>query len=189
MSQDALLAVRDTFIPTGKKPGKKNQEAEGAQPVITDTSGAGAGLPTTVAELNTLIANSVAEAFKTSLPAALTDALKPVHDGLKANTLSTEDKAALETAKQITANRKIELVTKVVANSNITKEQAEAMDLPALEVVANGLRPASDFSGRPTPIVNTLKEDDPELQAMGGEDIAAQIRANAAERGTLKVVK
>jgi len=173
MSTDALIKTRDAFIPKAAPKAKKNQEAEGAQPVTTDNPGA-AGLPATADELNKLVANSVAEALKIALPAALAETTKTI----TANSLTAEDRTALATAARITAEHKTTLVSKITANSAITKEQAEAMPLEQLEIVANGLRPATDYSGRPAPVVNSLDDNDPAVLAMVPPSVDDVIKAN-----------
>lgn len=174
MSTDALIKTRDAFIPKVKR--TKNQAAEGAPPVADNDKGQG-DLPQTRDELNTLVTNAVTEALKTALPAALADTVKTV-EGLKTNALSADDRAALATAARITAEHKTTLVSKITANSAITKEQAEAMPLEQLEVVANGLRPATDFSGRPAPVVNALEDSDPTIAAMVPPTVESFLQAN-----------
>lgn len=101
------------------------------------------------------IAAMVAAVLKDALPAAVAPILK-AHAEQVAASIDT----ALAPVKALQAQKKAELVGKVVANSSITKEAAEAMDLATLEVVANGLKTeapiAADFSGRglPAPVVN-----------------------------------
>ena len=65
--------------------------------------------------------------------------------------LNAEDRAALDFARRTYGEHKAALVSKVVANSAITKEQAEAMPVATLEVIANGLKPAANYAGRAVP--------------------------------------
>jgi hypothetical protein len=67
-------------------------------------------------------------------------------------TFSNEDKAALLHARTLLDARKLELVEKITGNSAITKDQANAMDLATLEVVAAGIRPEANYSGRAMPV-------------------------------------
>lgn len=103
------------------------------------------------------IAAMVAAAVKDAVNVAVTAALQ-AHSAKPA--LSAEDAAAIAHARQIAANHKAGLVAKIVANTTMTKEQAEALDVSALELFVNSLKPAApaaaDFSGRafPAPIVN-----------------------------------
>lgn len=67
-------------------------------------------------------------------------------------TFSKEDRAALLHARKLVDARKTELVEKITGNSAITKDQANAMDLATLEVVAAGIRPEANYSGRAMPV-------------------------------------
>lgn len=149
LSPDTLVNLRDMYLgdPDGDNDLNANQQKE---PIVgekdnKEPTANAEGLPTTVGELNTLIANAVAA----SLPAALTKALEPVTAAMQANSLSEADRAALSTAAKITADHKAELVTKITTNTKVTKEQAEAMPLATLEVFAAGIVVAEpDYSGR-----------------------------------------
>lgn len=150
MSSDTLCNLRDKYLgdPDDRDVSANQQE----EPTTVATADPNAGLdktalPTTVGELNTLIANAVTAALTTALP----EALKPVTATMAANSLSADDKAALETAKKITADHRNGLVKKITDNSKMTKEQVEGMATDQLEIIANGLNPVvvnADFSGR-----------------------------------------
>ncbi len=56
------------------------------------------------------------------------------------------------TRRKLVDARKTELVEKITGNSAITKDQANAMDLATLEVVAAGIRPEANYSGRAMPV-------------------------------------
>jgi hypothetical protein len=83
-----------------------------------------------------------------------------VDAALKVNALSDEDKAALAEAKQARADRRANLVARVVANSAIKKEAAEAMDFATLETVANGLLPPAIYGGIAAPVTNANADDE-----------------------------
>lgn len=106
------------------------------------------------------IAAMVSAVLKDAVPTAVAAGLQAHAAQIKADV-----EAALAPLRAMQSQRKSELVAKVVANSAITKEAAEAMDVSTLEVVANGLRtgaPVADFSGRgfPAPVVNTQSDDE-----------------------------
>jgi hypothetical protein len=67
-------------------------------------------------------------------------------------TFSKEDRAALLHARKLVDARKAELIEKITGNSAITKDQASAMDIATLEVVAAGIRPEANYSGRAMPV-------------------------------------
>lgn len=173
MSHDSLVATRDKWLNAddgdeepevnkgksadGDEP-EVNANSEGGQDLADEkneaaktNSAADGALPQTVGELNEMIANAVAKGIE--------GAMKTV----TANALTDEDRAALEQARKIQAEHRNGLIAKITANSDVTKEQAEAMDAATLEVVANGIRPAGgDYGGRPLPTVNSISDDEAE---------------------------
>jgi len=62
--------------------------------------------------------------------------------------LSDEDKQALEFARNQFAEHRNSLVKRIVGNSDMTEEQLKGMDVPTLETIANGLKPAVNYSAR-----------------------------------------
>lgn len=74
--------------------------------------------------------------------------------------LSDDDRKALEFARNQYAEHKASLISRITANSNMTAEQVQAMDVATLEVVANGLKAPADYSGRGAmrPTVNNADE-------------------------------
>lgn len=62
--------------------------------------------------------------------------------------LSDEDKAALTFARNQYDEHRKGLVAKIQANSSMTEDQLLAMDVPTLETIANGLKPAANYSAR-----------------------------------------
>lgn len=116
-------------------------------------------------------------------PAKKTQADEPKGEdpAMKGNAqLSAEDKEALAFAKQTFANHKTKLVDKIVANTNISKADAEKMSVAALEIVANGIKVvevAPDYSGRATP-GPALNADQakPYVEAMKTTSLAEALR-------------
>ncbi len=103
-------------------------------------------------EIAAMVAAAVKDVVGTTVAAAL-----QAH----ATKAAADLEAALAPMRALQANQRTALVEKVVANSTITKEQAEKMDTATLEVVANGLRTqvvAADFSGRGFPVVTNVSE-------------------------------
>ena len=97
-------------------------------------------------ELSALVANEVAKATK--------------------SLLTNDDRHALKTASKIASEQKQALVEKVVANSKIDRKAADAMDLATLEVVANGIAPVADYSGRMVPNASFNKDESEELAGL-----------------------
>ncbi len=99
----------------------------------------------------------------------------------KKNVLSDEDKEALAFARKVHKEGKDKLVEKIVANSDMKKEQLEAMSIATLETIANGLRVAApvgvDFSARALPDTDDTKKI---VEAMSGGVIA---HINAKKKG------
>lgn len=185
LSPETLSTMAETYVVNAteeteadKKKAKDKEEADAAaaakekeKPPVANKSTA---LPQTAEELQTLVSNAAA--------AAVTEALK-THSAL-----SPEDKTALARAHQMAADDKAALVTKIVTNSKITKADAEAMDLATLTVIANGLTPVADFSGRGLPLnANAADKDDAAVKAMVGDTsvhpLDAAIKARQASRG------
>mgnify|MGYP007024638362 CR=1 FL=1 len=108
---------------------------------------------------------------------AVGSALKAHADQSKADL-----EAALAPVRAMQAARKGELVAKIVANSAITKEAAEAMDVATLEVVANGLKtpaPVADYRGRGFPLTVVNSATDAEIAAaMEPKGLLAHIQAS-----------
>lgn len=62
--------------------------------------------------------------------------------------LSKEDKEALAHARKSYQAHRSSLVSKIVANSDLKKEQLEEMDTATLETFAAGIRPVANYGGR-----------------------------------------
>lgn len=86
-----------------------------------------------------------------------TPAVEP--ENHEAEVLTNEDRAALDHARKVYAEHRNSLVSKITANSNMTAEQCESMDVPTLETVANGLKPTPDYSGRAVPMANQSDDE------------------------------
>lgn len=186
LSPETLTSMAEAYVVNAKddaadEEAKKEEEAAAAKKAAaakekekTPVANNSTALPQTAEELQTLVANAAA--------AAVTAALK-TH-----SSLSAEDQAALKTAHQINVNHKADLVAKIVANSAISKADAEKMEVAQLEIIANGLRPAADFSGRGLPInVNAADPNDPAVKAMVGDNsvhpLDAAIKVRKDKRG------
>lgn len=101
----------------------------------------------------------------------------------KVEALSDEDKQALSFARnQYTEHRKT-LVAKISANSTMTEEQLKAMDVPTLETIANGLKPAANYSargGREPLAVNDSEAESESTKSMQAPDIFAAMNTKGA---------
>lgn len=135
MSEDTLKRMRDQFV---KASAEDDEDDEPAVAEETDEE-------TPVEKEDDDEENPVAR--KKGKVMTRTATKKPV-----LATFSNEDKAALLHARTLLDARKVELVEKITGNSAITKEQANAMDLATLEVVAAGIRPEANYSGRAMPV-------------------------------------
>ncbi len=149
MSNETLAHMRDSYL----------KKAADDEPEPKDDPPADADEPKDKDMTKNAKANGITKA---DLDAAVKAA---VSEALKTNALSDDDKAALADAKKARTDRKANLVAKVVANSAITKEQAEAMDFATLETVANGILPPAIYGGRAAPVTNADAEDD-DVKAM-----------------------
>ena len=145
MSRETLTAMRDAYIKREEPEPKKDDEPEPGEDEDE--------------EKKEMKANA-------AMKAAVNEAVQAaVAEALKANALSDDDKAALADARQARAQRKVDLVARVVANSSITKEAADKMDFATLETVANGLLPVANYGARAVPAAGADK-DDPAVKAM-----------------------
>lgn len=161
MSYETLSALRDQYL--GEPAGNKQNHKESTTVPNDNQDG---GLPKTREELNTLVANAVKDAMS-GIGKQVTDAVTTAVGALKDNLLSADDKAALERATKLNADHRTQLIDKIVANSDMKKEQIEKWDTPQLELVANGLRVVEpDYSSRGIPTVNAADKDDPAVKAM-----------------------
>lgn len=190
MSVDALVDLRDDYLGDD---GEGTMNANHKENNVAGTEKGGAGKEPTIAEL-------VANELKTQLPTvlkealapAIAEALKPVTQTMQTNALSAEDRSAIEEAKKITANHRAEVVTKITTNSTMTAEQLKDMTTPQLEIIANGLKPATDFSARgfggaPAAKTESLNKDAPERAMIPQGTMAARAARKAAGAGKDKV--
>lgn len=98
---------------------------------------------------------------------------------LAANT-TDEDRAALAHAKAAVKAHTDELIAHVVANTEISEEEAKKLSLNTLEVLAKGVRVAApSFAGRPTPSANGGAGDDEVAKGMVATDLVAHIQTLA----------
>lgn len=159
MSFETLKRMRDDYVgardlltdnATKKADDEKaddETEEEGGQELADkDKVKDNQGLPTTLAELGTLIANAVKEA----LPQAI-----------KANSaLTPEQVEALESAVKVNADHRTGLVTHITTHSDMTEDMVKAWPTSQLELIANGLRAPVNYGGRGVaPVVNASAED------------------------------
>lgn len=89
---------------------------------------------------------------KEEIEAIVTNAVAAAVTKVAAPTMTDEQSAALASAVKVNADHRNGLIEKIVANSAITKEVAEAMSTNALEQVAASVtKPAANFGGRSIP--------------------------------------
>jgi hypothetical protein len=122
-------------------------------------------------EIEAIVKETVANAVKVAVTESVSAALKT-----HTPALSAEDKAAVDAAKKIVAEKRVKLIADVVANSKMTKEQAEAMPDATLEVFYAALppAPAPTYLGRAVPVGNI---DDPIAKDMATTGVVAHFRA------------
>lgn len=171
MSYDTLKTIRDQYLGDGvaankqKEPAKEEdlEEEDEAAKAKAKTNQEGTpsvskdqnnnsqdGLPKTAAELQTLIANSVAEALKTNAAAT---------------SMSAADREALDRALQINTDHRAALITKITTNSDMAEDAIKEWPTAQLELIANSLRVNTVNYGGRGPVVNAA-EDDPVVNAM-----------------------
>ena len=63
-------------------------------------------------------------------------------------TMSKEDRDALQFARNQYKEHRSKLIEKITAHSAMKEKELEGMDTSSLEVIANGILPEPDFSGR-----------------------------------------
>ena len=97
--------------------------------------------------------------------AAITAAVKAATDGI----LTAEQRGALALATNVAKQKREETVARVVALSTMTKDAAEKLDTPTLELFAASLHPAPHYGAR---IVTAAQsgDDDAAIKAMTDQD-------------------
>ncbi len=90
---------------------------------------------------------------------------QPKAEAESAEVLTNEDKAALEFARQQYNEHRNSLVQKITSNSEMTEDQLKAMDVPTLETIANGIKPAADYSARAVPTANGAEQTEEDIVA------------------------
>lgn len=182
LSTDTLIRMRDDYLgkpasgdePVVNKDGDEEEEDEGGKPKSEDEPE-----PSTNAT-KPEGGSSVDTKQQITMSANELDALidKRVGEALKANALSAEDRAAIAHSQTIVANHRQSLVDRIVANSNMTVESLAAQPIETIELIANGLRPATDMSGRMVPVINADTTKDVEVAAMTSAPTVDSIIAN-----------
>lgn len=66
----------------------------------------------------------------------------------KVEALSEDDKMALNHARKVFNEHRASLVARITANSAMTADQLKDMPVATLETIANGLKPAPDYTGQ-----------------------------------------
>lgn len=101
--------------------------------------------------------------------------------GGNTHTMSAEDKAALEFGKKQLSSHKAGLVGKLVASTNIKKEEAETFSVAHLETLVNGIKPieAGSFGGRPVANSEAGNEDTKKMVSGG---VVAAIRNSSKKK-------
>lgn len=91
--------------------------------------------------------------------------------------MTNADREALDHARRVAAAHRSSLVDKIVANSAITKEAAEAMTLSVLETIANGLTVLpTDYSGRATTAATQQANEAEVVAAMQSTGLLAHVK-------------
>lgn len=153
MSYETLLTMRNSFLPGNDD--EKEPKANKKEATVADDD-KGKVVPVTMEQVTK----------------AITDALAPVTEALKANTaapaLAAEDRAALDAAKNIVATARQVTVAKIVANTKMTEEQLKSFSDANLEVIAAGINePVADYGGRGfSANFNEAKDDDEAVKDM-----------------------
>ena len=146
MSQETLRVLRDEYLnggddkiktgSNGDAGGDDGQEDDGGQ-----------------------VANQAAdEPSEPKEEPAMADGKKEGRDQV----MNADDRKALEYARKVHADHRASLVKKITANSDMAEEQVKDMETETLETVANGLKPAPDYSGRAIPSMRQNSEESDE---------------------------
>lgn len=182
VSTETLIRLRDSYLgkpasgdePVVNKDGEGDDEDEGEKPEdeeelepSTNATKPEGSSPVDTNKQITLSANEL-------------DALieKRVGEALKANALSDDDRSALSHSQKIVANHRQSVIDRIVANSNMTAESLAPQSIETLELIANGLRPATDMGGRMVPVINAETTKDREVAAMTAAPTVDSIIAN-----------
>jgi len=110
---------------------------------------------------------------ETKVKSMIDSALSPLTETIKTLTGNLAEAIKVNTAlaSTVAAAQRAPLEAKILANSDMTAEQIAKLDLPTLEVVANGLKVktpvVNSFAARAAPRVNAGK-DDAAIAAMSG---------------------
>lgn len=189
MSDATLRRMRDDYIARAEDPdaGKEpdpEDPAEGSEDEGKDNEADGgdaakdgeddkkmkdnaAGLPKNMAELTGVITKVVAASLKGHQAKPVTVNAKDLAKELAPLIITDEMKRAMAFVGNQVKSHRDSLISKIVANTAITKEAAEKMDDATLEVVANGILPTPNFSGRATFTEGVeVDEEDPAIAAM-----------------------
>jgi len=137
-------------------------------------------LPKNQAELDEAINKVVTAALKKNAAPRI-DA-KALAAELGPLLITADMRSALALATNQVAQKRGEMVARIVANTSITEEQAKAFDDKTLEMVANGIFPTPNYSGR----VITRNEDEVEDVEVAAMTAHANIRDELAERRVKK---
>ncbi len=142
LTMETLTEMRDRYAPSGDE---VNANQEGGPDVAETKTNAA---PLTAEAVSKMIADGVAEALKAN-------AATPI-------TLNADDRAALDQAKAIVAEKRATTIASIVANSDMKEEQLKDLPEATLTMIANGIKkPAAlaDYSGRAAPVVNAAEDD------------------------------
>lgn len=177
MSRETLRKVRDQYLRSEEKKGRRNVASEG-DPSLSDTerkagteSQAGDGGGVDIAALT----KSIAEQVTGQIGELVANQVAQVKEQLSKELLTNDDREALARAAKVNAEVRQGLIDRIVANSEMSEEQVKEWPTSQLEVVANGLRPQSDYAGRASTV--HINRDDDEAAGMAMPSLDEAIRA------------
>lgn len=153
MSPNTLKRMRDDYCSMTMEEDEKMKDNAAAN-----------GLPKTAADLQKVIDDAIAAREKDQQSSFATLIANAVNEAVN-KAFTAEDRAALALANQVSVERKKDQIDKIVANTTMTREQADKLDAQTLELIANSVLPAPNFAGRSAPVVNS-SDDDPAVKAM-----------------------
>lgn len=102
---------------------------------------------------------------------------KQVNQALK-GILTPDVRVAINHAKELSANHRKTLVDKITKNSAMKKADLMKLDIPTLQMIANGLQGSPDYSGRAVPSFNS---DDEQAKGMLPPNVGELIRNRRKE--------
>lgn len=183
LSPETLTRMKEEYLadlnaeeepPAEKKP---EDEKPDEKPKEDDVA-AKTEMPKTPEALQSMITAAV----KASQP-DIKAIVKAAVDAAAASMLTPEHKAALVVASKVAGEQRTALIARIVTLSTMEQAAVEKLDNATLELIANGLHPTPNYSGR---VINVNEGDDEDLEIKAmtaGADMVEQMKAKGKPNG------